>query len=101
MKTLEELQNLKYNELLAYAKELGITGLKKKEDLIKEILKKQDEKPAEQPKEETPEKPKTTTPPVEWKEGDEREFKDGTYIFTKIVEKEVEKLSWRKKKITV
>lgn len=95
MKTKEELLGLKYNELLAYAKSLNISGLKKKEDLIEAILKAQEKIEFEKNKEEKP-KTTSTSPAQEWKEGDVREFKDGPYRLTKIEEKGVEKLSWKK-----
>ena len=100
-KTSEELLAMPYNDLLKLAKETGaFNGLKKRDDLIKAILEKQEETPEEEvkPTEKIATISKVKEPVKEWAEGDQREFKDGTYTLTKVTVAGVDKLSWKKNK---
>ena len=108
IKTKEELDGMKFNDLVKYAKEIGAFAVMKKRPLLTEdILTKQayfNSEPVEVKEEikkpesqiQTP-KP-SPQPQITYVEGDIRTFKDGDYKLTKVVEKGVEKLSWRKVK---
>lgn len=110
IKTKEELDGMKFNDLVKYAKEIGAFAVMKKRPLLTEdILTKQNDfnsesvemkeevkksEPQPQPQTQTP-KP-SPQPQITYVEGDIRTFKDGDYKLTKIIEKGVEKLSWKK-----